>query len=71
MMRGLLADADSRGAHRRKVQDFRRDKPVVDDDVGILQAPQRLDRQEIGISGSGANEKNSPLCHEFATRLTL
>jgi hypothetical protein len=51
-----LADIDPLGVTARQRQNLVRDQPVVDQDVGALQQPVRLEGEKIGIARSSADE---------------
>ena len=51
-----LAHVDDLGVRAAQVEDRLRDKVVVEDDVGGLNQAQRLDGEQIGIAGAGADE---------------
>src|SRR5207247_4420706 len=39
-------------------QQRRRDQPIVHDDRGLPQTPQCLERDELGVAGAGADERD-------------
>ena len=51
-----LADVDDLGAATSEVKDRLRDKIVVEDDVGIPDETSGLYGEQVGITGTGANE---------------
>lgn len=53
---GNLAGEDSAGTGRNESKNRLGHQLVVDDDVGALQNAQRLQRQQIRISRTGADE---------------
>ena len=80
---GALADEEP-PRPRRKAQRLGLDERVVEHEVGLREARDRLQRQQLGIAGAGADERNAAahftsssvrLCHVGrsvgATRLPL
>jgi hypothetical protein len=53
-----LADVDDFGARRGELENGLRDEIVVEDHVGGLDEAQRLDGEQVGIAGAGADEIN-------------
>ena len=53
---GALADIDALGLAAHEFEDFRRDQPVVEHDLGLLHQAQRAEGQQIGVAGAGADE---------------
>ena len=53
-----LADRDFLGFPARHLDDRRRDEIVIEDDIGRLQDPQRLQRQKLRIAGTCADERD-------------
>ena len=51
-----LARLDEQRLAARQLEDAGRDEPVVDDDVGLVQQALRLARQQLGITGTGADQ---------------
>ena len=52
----FLADVDPLGAGGRQVQQGRRDEPVVDDHVGAGQEAGTTDGDQLGVTGTGADQ---------------
>ena len=58
---GELADVDDLGVeHPRPIQDAPRAEPVGDDDVGVLQGAQAAHGEQVGVAGTGADERDEP-----------
>jgi len=51
-----LAELDARRARRNEIEDFGRHQPIVYHDAGPAAQAMGLDRQQLGISGVGADE---------------
>ena len=58
-MPAFLADANAGDAGRNKIEDCVADQPVEDDNVGLPDQPERLDGQEIRITGTGPHQVNA------------
>ena len=55
----LLADVDALRTRRRERQHLRRHELVVEDDIGLLQRAQRLQRQQLRVAGTGADQADA------------
>ena len=67
MVRALLADIEAVGVAAGQVHDPVADEAVIDDDVGLGQKAQRLERQQFGIAGTGADKMHDA----FAGRMVF
>ena len=52
----LLADVDALRTRWRKCEHLRRNELIVQDDIGLLQRAQRLQRQQLRVAGTGTDE---------------
>src|SRR5438094_242296 len=55
---GRLAGVDDLGVRRRLGEQRGGDEAIVDHDVGLAQAPERLQRDELRVAGAGADERD-------------
>jgi hypothetical protein len=58
-----LADVDDLRARRRLVEQLLRDETVVDHGLGLAQAAQRLERDQLRIAGAGTDERDARADH--------
>src|SRR5262249_43786148 len=65
---GRLAHVDDRRPAADLVQQLARDQPVVQDHVGLPQATQALQGDELGIARAGADERAEPRLHTSPLR---
>ena len=59
MTGALLGDRDALRPFGRDLQDARVDQAVMDDDVGRSKRVHRLDGEEAGVAGAGADEDHA------------
>ena len=52
-----LAYVEDFGGGRGEIEDGLRDEIVVEDQVGGLDAAERLDGEQVGVAGAGADEE--------------
>ena len=55
------ADRHARRIAAGAIENFRRHQFIVENHIGVLQRAQRLDREQIRIAGTGADQRHPAL----------
>lgn len=55
-----LADIEQPSIRRRQMQNIVGDQPIVEEEVGALDHPQRLHRQQLRVAGPGPDQEHVP-----------
>src|SRR5436309_1895219 len=58
-----LADVDDGSARADLVEELVGNQPVVQDHLGLAKATQSLERDQLGIARTGADERDEPAAH--------
>lgn len=60
MVSGSLADIEQPSMRRRQIQNIVGDEPIVEEEVGVLDHPQRLHRQQLRVAGPRPDQEHVP-----------